>query len=834
MFDWQVSEEEQPLPNLPQEERPTRRVRRWRLFGGLLLLLVMAGLFVFRWRLGERTEAMEADLRAFIRYEEQQRAFGLTEQANELMVSNAPKGWQQAYRLSFAKSSKEPTSLEVEEVELNGTAANVRVRLDDVPQVRFYRLVGQEWRRAPLSEQFWGEERQLELADEDMTIVYPAREEVFVQNLAADLQGLLQQWPAKTSPSAPFTIKIKPSEFAPALLNVSVSDDTRQIVLNSPNLMMQPASRSATDGGMRRPPDGEAGIRFGLADALLEEVDLDYQIQKLLLPGGTPFLGAIRNTFILRWALPDEAIPRQIWHDKVADLWKSPFLGQSKIDKKEVSLERTWEPRLSEATVLLMADYLYDQIGPEGLGKIIKQLSTAQSWDRIFYPLTGHYTIELENKVRWANNERKTVAQRLPFSATWLDMDPESGVLKVEVAGHDKPLSIQTADATLIGAEGTSSGGDCAALYKEVTITEGDWLTVGHELKARQLVVSEPEPAIESENMTLAPPDTLAYLAEQRDGLQRRRGAGTFVALSEDGGTTDLMTLPSLMTTGWHTQPKIPWPARFLLTLTVPNCEQAWLLMYDPQQGIVDRWLTSFSGGPIFPHFRWRPREGDFILRGPYGHGTHSSQNESYLSAQPGEPLRLLGEAENLSHVLGWLGEKMVTIDEVEGAVKLMNLKSGEVTKSIPLASKSVRSFVLSEDGQHLFYAYELPPAENPTLHVLDLESGQDKFIFSASDGESLWPISGGTDRLLLALADERAERLADLLLINLNASPQPTTIMEIPLTEYVTSGLACADDRVLMTIYDGEQTEVRMWQPDGNISTLLKTDKQLDLLSCR
>lgn len=837
MIDWQVNEEEQPLPKLAEEKYPARR---WRLWGGLLLLLMVIGLLVFRWRLNERIELMEADLRAFIRYEEQQRAFGLKEEANELMVSNAPKVWQQMYRSSFVKSDEiQPIKLEIEKIELQGADAYVTVRfgyIDDLDgsdnnqsQVRFYRLVGQEWRRAPHSQPFWGEERQIELADEHITMVYPAREEPFAQRLAADLPILLQQWPAKTNDSMPIpiTIKIKPSEFAPALLNLSASDTTRQIVLNSPNLMM------------RGEPSGEEGIRLALADALLEEVDLDYKAQKLLLPGGTPFLGAIRNTFILRWALPDESSPRQIWHDKARELWKSPFLGQSKINKKEVSLERTWQPRLSEATVLLMADYLYDQYGSQALSQIIKQLPTAQSWDRIFIPLTGHYTIELENKVRSANNESQTVthdAPKLPFSATLLDMDPESGVLEVEVAGQDRPLSIQTADSTFIDAERTNWSGPCAMLYKEVTISEGDWLEVAQELKARQIVISDPEPAILAQNITLAPPDTLAYLAERRDDTERGRGFDTFVALSEDGRSTDLMTVPPSMSVGRHTLLAIPWPARFLLTLSVPNCEQAWLLMYDPQQGLVDRWRTStsHSGRFFFPDFTWRPQEGDFIIRGPYGNGADSSQNVSYLSAQPGEPLRLLAEAKNFSYVLGWFGEKMVTLDQEEKAVQLINPKSRQVTKSIPLAEESVHSFMLSEDGKYLFYAYELPSTEKQTLHMLSLSSGQDKLVFSASDNEWLSPLSAEADRLLLVAADQGAERLANLLLMDLKAENQPTIIMEIPLTEYTTSGLACADNRVLMTIYEGEQTEVRMWQPDGSTKSLLRSDKKLTLLSCR
>ena len=590
MLDWQISEEEQPLANLRQEGRPMRRMRRWRLWVGLLLVLVVAGLLLFRWRLSERTEAMEADLKAFIRHEEQQRAFGLAKQADQLMVSNAPTEWQQAYRLSFADPDDvQQVSLEIEEIELNGSEAYVTVRLDNarrkrrVAQVRFYRLVGQEWRRAPLFAAFWGQEKQIELADEDITIVYPAREEAFAQRLAADLPALLQQWPSKQKQQGgltPFTIKIEPTEFAPALLYVEQYDSTQQITLNSPQLIMPEHANI----------DGEGAIRLALANALLEEVDLSNYAQKSLLPSGATFLGALRNTFVLRWALPDEAIPRQIWHDKMADLSPGPFLGQWKINRGKMPLERVWEPHLSEAMSLLIANYLYDQYGSQTLKTIASQLPSAQSWDRIFYPLTSRYTIELEEEALWANSTTKTVVSpppQLPLPVTVINVDARTGQLEVQIADQERTLSIETADSTLIDAEKRRLTAECAILHKELIITEGDWLEMGQALQARQLIVNDPQPAILPEEAALASPDTLAYLVELRN--TPGRGFDAFLALSEDGTVTPLSTLPPQITPGWQMRSSIPWPARFLLTVSVPNCSFMWLLMYDPQQGVVDQ-----------------------------------------------------------------------------------------------------------------------------------------------------------------------------------------------------------------------------------------------------
>ncbi len=820
MLDWQINEQEQPLPDLSQEERPVRRVRRWRLWGphgapwgGLLLVLMVVGLFAFRWRLSERTEAMEADLKAFIRHEEQQRAFGLIEEADGLMVPNAPEGWQGGYRSTFVEKSDEvrPASLKIEETSLNGTEAYVTVRLDSVAQMRFYRLVGGQWRRAPLFPAFWGEQKQIELADEGITIVYRTLEEPFAQRLAADLPTLLQQWPNGVQLVMPFTIKIEPMEFGSAQLYISHDYRATQITLNSPQLIMPEYANV----------DGEGAIRLTLADALLEEVDLNYDAQQPLLPGGVTFLGALRNTVILRWALPDGAIPRQLWRDKVEGRWKSPFLRQWLINRDDVLLSSTWQPRLSEATALLMADYLYDQIGPEELQHVIKQLPTAPSWDRVFYPYTRRYTISLEEEMLLGNPAKMTAhdINSLPLSVTVLDMDPERGLLEAEITGQGRKFSIKTDDSILKTPEWAIFSGRCAMLHQEVTITEGDWLEVGQTLQARQLLVSSSEPAMGllPTDTTLARPDTLAYLAERRRSTEQGGRFSQFLALSEDGTTTDLMTLPSLMTAVWSMQSQNPWPSRFLLGLSVPNCEQTWLLMYDPQQGMVGRWLFD-SGSPF--GFISRPEEGDFILLNAAQKQDDSAEKNQYWSAIPGQPLHLLGEVEPWPMILGSFAEQAVTMDEGWAAIKLIDLQSGETTETIPLVEGNNRIFGLSADGRRLFYMGGLPTDKKQAFYVLELESGQNRFLFSASQEQLLQPGVGPlfTNHLFLLSSPVTDEELiaTRLLLVDLNTSSEPKVIMDIPPNEYVTSALACADDRLLMTISKRGQTEAYVatrWQ---------------------
>ncbi len=82
MLDWQVPDDES-LPPLPDTEAARRRSFRYgRHLTGLLLLGLLVGAALLRWRITERQQALQADLEVAIRQEEQQRAFDLTEAAD--------------------------------------------------------------------------------------------------------------------------------------------------------------------------------------------------------------------------------------------------------------------------------------------------------------------------------------------------------------------------------------------------------------------------------------------------------------------------------------------------------------------------------------------------------------------------------------------------------------------------------------------------------------------------------------------------------------------------------------------------------------------------------
>ncbi len=211
MFDWQVEEAENTATT-PTREGGRPLLRWWLLAGGLLLLLAGGAV---RWRLGEQEALLRAELRETIGVEERARLFGLREEAERLVVPNAPAEWQQGFEASFARPGEEvvPLSLVVEEARLWGAGgAVVRVRVGEAVQLRHYRLVDDGWRRAPLPEAVWGESRTIRAAG-GIEVAFRARDEAFARGLARDLPALLGEISEWGEPAKLPVIEVRPSEF---------------------------------------------------------------------------------------------------------------------------------------------------------------------------------------------------------------------------------------------------------------------------------------------------------------------------------------------------------------------------------------------------------------------------------------------------------------------------------------------------------------------------------------------------------------------------------------------------------------------------------------------
>ncbi|MGB0384498.1 MAG: hypothetical protein ACPGWR_06700 [Ardenticatenaceae bacterium] len=858
MMEWQVAKQGEDLSSLAEESPPPwRPAGYWRWVVGFLCLLIFVGGLWFRWRLGEGTRAMEADVEELVRFEEQQRFLGLREHGELLMGEDVPEWWAEAYLDTYADPKKRAVvEVEVDKVEFRDTNALVTVRLGGQAQLRAYELVSQEWRRVPLSMQVWGAWRTMTMSDSGIMIHYRARDEGFVEALVAELPILFEQWPVDSELRS---IVIQPREFGKETMFgfPQVKREGRRLLVNSPLLVLPSQSVGA-----------EAVVRLALANALLAEANPESEVGlaersvspvtgEPVLQNGLRFRAASRAIILVRWALPAEAHAdlRQLWQENPGGAWLSPFVTDWPTDRRLIYVHNLWTAQVMERGSFLVADYLYEQIGSEGLLRAVSEVPGAESWDRLFYPLLGRYTVELEEDVQRALGKKESPSKSkeqvplLPFDGTLVALDPAGESFRLDVPALDQPLSIQATNATLVDPDGKPLPTGCAGLYKELTIKSGDWLELGQEFKASQIAVREISPPLIMPfvaDMVLAPSDTLAYSVEseeyQPDNVSSRIH---FRALRANGTMTDLGTWPLFLQL--ISNPQGDSQGRFLLASRLPNCTQAWLLLYDPMRGITNQWLTAPEWRFVPEQMTWHSDQQDLLLfvmnQGPR-RSIRLNWQYARLNTERSGLLRPLGELEREASPLGWRATSNQLVlfgrQNRDSVVKVIDLTSQEVAEASPIVTPSTFS-ILNKDANLLFYMdLGLSNITVPRLlRMLNLETEQEWLIEAQDEGgqEPFWaayPVRF-SDRLLLFNGPiEGNRRVAKrLLLLDPTQPDKLTQLAEVADNEQMGHALACSQNRVLYTVEREAQTEVRVWQPDQATSTLLLTDQPISLWGC-
>ncbi|MDQ7029153.1 MAG: hypothetical protein Q9O62_04930 [Ardenticatenia bacterium] len=381
MLEWEVFEEPQPLPDLPPDESsPTRSRRFWLVLALGIALLVLLILWVLRQEMERRQAAMRADLTEFILQEEQARAFGLRDQAAYLITPGVTWEWWTNYLKSFQLPGVDPRPVDVQvaEVRFDGEGALVTVTINGHPQMRYYRLMGQEWRRAMLPvEQVWGIRRVAIAPFEGLSIIYrPPLDRPFGQQLGKDINALYDEvfpsWPATPQVTQ---IEIEPRDVGPAL--ISAQDD--RIVINSPLLVVQ-------DGVL----GGEGAVRLALAEALLDQADgIETPTTAVSLLNASRFLKAIHVTVAMHWALTPEEHEALVasWRQHLLETWTSPFEA---ITSPELASQGAAAIiRQANVAALFTAEYLYESAGPQALAHIVRRLPFTDTWDELFQDTVG-------------------------------------------------------------------------------------------------------------------------------------------------------------------------------------------------------------------------------------------------------------------------------------------------------------------------------------------------------------------------------------------------------------------------------------------------------------
>lgn len=415
MFDWEFSETINEFPELPEEEssnwRPSRRF--WHLLiAGVLLALVIGGIWL-RWRLIDRQQAMREDLTTFIYNEEHIRFAGLEERSKELSVPTSSQEWQAAYRRSFRRRRLD--SLEIASIRLDGATALVTLRLDGQEQVRFYRVVNDGWRRAPISSSEWGTGQEMLRTPNGITLTYYPRDRVFARELGRIVPPLFEAVRAWRQQPAVKAIAIEPHELYPAIIATS----REGIVLNSPLLLPYTGVL-----------DGSALIRFALAETLMRQADAELPEEyrsPAALPGSGRLFAAAHTVVAMHTVLSndEQGRLRSHWREQLNGTWVSPFYEPG---AGGISAFTPFTPAPAEAAALLTADHIYRLYGAKALRAVVRRLPLSPSWDEVFEITISRPTIALESEVaasarlsdgpRW---DRDVTVEQFPLHAQVVD-----------------------------------------------------------------------------------------------------------------------------------------------------------------------------------------------------------------------------------------------------------------------------------------------------------------------------------------------------------------------------------------------------------------------------
>lgn len=831
MFEWQTTEEHETLPpdhDTAARQRPPRR--RLAAFAGIFLLLALAAGGVLYWRLQERTDAMRTDLDEFVRYEEQQRQFGLADDIDSIVVENASPAWKQDYRSTFQRLNEAgPITVTVESVEFDGTMASMIVQTGEHEQARMYRLTDAGWRRAPGDDFDWGGERTAKLTD-DIILRFHERDADFARSLVESVPELLTRWPIRTTVEE---IIIAPDEFGPPLIRANAE----QIYLNSPLLTLS-----------RPRANGADTVRLALAHALLQPANVMTPPALTELPGALRFRAAIRSVVAARWALAPETYRemRSAWRTNIVEQWRSPFFSTVDEEQRDITVESLWNSRPSISAALLVADYVYTQRGAAGLAQVRRRLAGADSWDSVFLDTLGQYTVEVEANVQDETDSTEVsavdrydqpAALRLPLDVTVSTVVRNTRAITVTVAGSDLPLRVQTDGATDIRVAGSDLTLPCTALYRTITIEAGDWLTLGEHLLARRITVANPEPAVRLD-VSSAPTDTLAYLRLFPVGDSSR-----LVALRDDGTTWPVLSPPDGVSVVWNPQGADIDDMRLLFRYRPQECNQTWLYLYDPRDGIIDQWLTSPDVGSG-QALTVRNRTTDEVLF--FGSAdTSIEMNNTWhyasLRQRASGQRTHTGTLERSWFPYGWRNAsgQLIVVDHAgppNDGVMLVDVTTGNIDERYSIPIDRFTGATLSRDETRLLYR-SVDAGGIPNIRMLNLDTGEDTVFIRGSREMNLTPLFGKqpADAVLLYQRSIESEQ-RKILMVPLTEPDNVQTLVQIGAEENVDYAVPCAGDRLLYTIEreDVFLTDVRLRDPDGTTRTLFSTDGRAAILACR
>ncbi len=857
MLDWHVREEDEPsLPDLLAEEPTTPPPRSWKRALIVLGLVLLLGGGILWWRLTAQEKQVQADLQNFVWQEERARLAGSPEQAEAFALPNAPYGWKTAYTATFGQPGGTVEAVEVEMEEFDGQCARVEVRLDGYPQQRRYCLFGGKWRRAPLSTDSWGQEVAVRLSN-GVRFTYRERDAAFAERLLTSLPAyfnaqatwIAQRLGGGLNRSTVRYVKIVPHDgFGPL-----VSDEGDTIVLNSPLL-------TPYDGVLAP----EARVRLALAQALLARAGPTPRDTRNL-PGGERFVRAAHLVVAARVALTGEERRRLLehWRRQLGDEWVSPFFAEW------LTPERA---HLADWSALWLVEWVYRQVGPGTLARLVHRLPRYSSWDDVFDEFLGRSTKEVEQAAaslvpgRAVGLQPHEMADESPFGAASLSVTllDQNGRRRLLVEHPSVPHPFLVEASSYVGQYAARFPIQIACLGPGTRLTiSGTWREEGYRFGADTLLVEEVKPPdyllqevlasgeagaspiVQSSAEPTAPPDTVAYVA-----LSSRQNVLTFAAVRSNG---EVHTLFHPQGSLWLMPLAITSeaPLRLGVFYASPKCNWRWFTSYFPETGE----LGPLRSAPHESFVFWQPRAEQFL---PVWTPSSTAPSPTVAVIMPDGEARLFALPPGRRYVryvpLGWRSDTREIVMQTVGALsspnllRLLALTVPEGTTrwlELDLTEKpgSATLGSLSPDGR---YVALTTTWQNVILW--DLQTGAVREILVASEGERFEQLVWGArvDHPRLAVSVGKGIRgkrgstvqVNRFVLISPDEEDKPVVIQVGAPQEgsFGLLGAVCQDGSLLYTVVtNGGSRPVTLYrQMPGNPPVELLTDDRFILpLAC-
>jgi hypothetical protein len=831
MVEWHVRDEEVDGAEPPVEEgNDHRSPRNWPLLALLITLLLLGGLGLLRWRVAEQLRLVQADLHEFVTFEEQSRLLGQRVNLPAILDAAAPDAWRAAYRDKFVLPvQRPPTDISLADLWYDEDGALVTVEMDTVREVRYYTLRGRVWRRSAIPVEAWGP-HTLSKVSGNITVTYRERDALFARNLLRDLPALETELAAWIDDVPSVAIDITPFEFHPPL----ISSEEGTLLLNSPMLV--------PDG---KHLDGPAQVRFAVADTLFHSAG-SMRLAQDDLPDQARFLDAARAVAAIRWALdpPAQELFRSLWRDRIAEGWSSPFFSRARTRERI----DPWNPNRAEASALLAADYLHQTHGPEALASVVRSLGVTRSWDRILNQSLGLIAADLDAVIAsYAGHapSGSTVSQPrpgnrwilLPFKARYAAPHGDDHTLFYVTSPFGaEPILVQAGNARVVLPDGTSLAPECLGFNTALTI-DGDWLQAGTPLGATEIAVADLLPPFEP-TVREVPEDTTAYLVQRaQSGLNRPRPLA-LLAIGSDGTASPILDL-TLFTQVYPLHQAGGRATRFLLEYNMPACDRLWLFLYEPDKGIVGRWLTDPSLGYWIRQAEWREETNDVlvVLYPRRGLGWR------YGILQPSGPtiVQPAGELAWNQRPIGWheATGRVLLAGTSEPRVRFLEPRTGLLADEpvLNLRLMPVTPPRILAGGHQLLYTTRGPFDESGaiTIRARDLRVDRDTLFRvvggSLNIGETAHPerLPVSTDTLADGSTEGRKLFMVEL--------EEPTRIIlaaTVPEGDDLLEAFACSDGDLLYLVERGSTRELHRWEAASRSShTLLATEDRLNILSC-